>query len=632
MSNIMLFLRDVFDTDVGVDTLKPYIDADGSLLVEAMLGDPLLKKGLVFRHVWTDMLHTQPSFHHVFSYLAATRHLAVQDDSQVVPFIAKHAPIANLMPPQHTAGMCQNARNILGSKQAIREALHDKFAHRYGASDDTSLHLLDFWNACWKNSISVVKGFLQKASEGDTLADVYGMHKEIIDAGFCAEGHGFTKTYTPRGHVDSTTTLWDVLSDSVATDSSLSLLVMNASVLVIDASVEDTIEPWQVYGVLRWMNGLSPAGNLVLVATERVHNNLGGEPDWDTNIRPVYLAHASFLRYLPKKAGLCVVLSNDKPTCYLSTSKNIWLPLRPGVSENNIDLSAIVNTPSRTVSNSHFVHAYLQALHNASCQTTPIFYRFLLAYAHDNAERLDNVVPTQGSKNAVVVIDNRPNVLNAVAARITLANLKDGAWDLVVFCRKEHVSFYKSHMPENTQLVTDMPIASNRFSIALYNQMLKSTGFWRQLCKYDRVLLVQDDGMIVRAGLETHLAYDYIGAPWEKKNGYNSYMKDVCPSFVGNGGVSLRNPGAMVAVLETYEKESRALHFDGLQEIPEDVYFSRHTPLLGFKVPSYEEAQLFASEQVLNPASLGFHKCWPYHTYEAVKDYFNAYLSTPRLA
>jgi hypothetical protein len=79
-------------------------------------------------------------------------------------------------------------------------------------------------------------------------------------------------------------------------------------------------------------------------------------------------------------------------------------------------------------------------------------------------------------------------------------------------------------------------------SIADYNALLLSIEFWHRLARYHRVLMFQTDSEILRDGVEPFLAYDYVGAPFAWDYGHPG----------GNGGLSIRNPAAMLRVIRDH--------------------------------------------------------------------------------
>ncbi len=112
-------------------------------------------------------------------------------------------------------------------------------------------------------------------------------------------------------------------------------------------------------------------------------------------------------------------------------------------------------------------------------------------------------------------------------------------WVLEVYCADSNKAFierelggmqYNLHSGIVIQTVMD------------YNRLFLSRDFWEGLVKYDRILIFQSDSEILRSGIEEFLQYDYVGAPW--KLNFRG----------GNGGLSIRNPAAMIEALDKYKK------------------------------------------------------------------------------
>ncbi len=75
-----------------------------------------------------------------------------------------------------------------------------------------------------------------------------------------------------------------------------------------------------------------------------------------------------------------------------------------------------------------------------------------------------------------------------------------------------------------------------------YNKLFLSREFWEGMLAYKRVLIFQSDSEIFRSGIEEFLKYDYVGAPW--KLNFRG----------GNGGLSIRNPAAMIEAIDKHKK------------------------------------------------------------------------------
>ena len=144
-----------------------------------------------------------------------------------------------------------------------------------------------------------------------------------------------------------------------------------------------------------------------------------------------------------------------------------------------------------------------------------------------------------------------------------------------------------SHMdklPNDFQLIA---FNANDFSINSlydYNTLLTSISFWSNLLKYDRVLIFQQDSGILREGIEEFYQWDYIGAPWQFQD------------HGGNGGLSLRNPKAMIKTIMNNHYNPSAGN--------EDIYFSNH--LIGNLAPR-SECKKFSVESEFILGTFGYH-------------------------
>lgn len=220
-------------------------------------------------------------------------------------------------------------------------------------------------------------------------------------------------------------------------------------------------------------------------------------------------------------------------------------------------------------------------------------------------ERNDNT-------NAVVVVDNRPNPMTAFAALVTKNNIRgQAAWDIVVLTSSNAVKYYESHLP-GARVVALEVLDDTQFDVATYNEYLKTPEFWTCLSMrgYEKVLMVQDDGFVVRPGIEEFLTFDYVGAPWVSCAANQELTKLTKNNMVGNGGCSLRSVSAMLQITLDYPKDNEPLFNNNVQPVQEDVYFATHCG----NVADKESASAFASEQILSKKSIAFHKIWAYHS------------------
>lgn len=142
-------------------------------------------------------------------------------------------------------------------------------------------------------------------------------------------------------------------------------------------------------------------------------------------------------------------------------------------------------------------------------------------------------------------------------------------------------------------------IARNIKTINDYNQLLTSSRFWNELVRYDRILIFQHDSTLLRNGIEEFLEYDYVGAPWKfQEHG-------------GNGGLSIRNPKAMLACIQKQLWNPKLGN--------EDVYFSNLLKdMPEFKLAPRDVCSKFSCESIFQLGTLGYHAIEKYLTEEEV--------------
>lgn len=255
-----------------------------------------------------------------------------------------------------------------------------------------------------------------------------------------------------------------------------------------------------------------------------------------------------------------------------------------------------------------------------------IYYSFITEYFYKNLEKILSI-KTNGSSNIqVVLLDNRANPLSVVSTMFTLSNLNKNYWGCKIYTSKSAYDYYKKYLGKYAEIIVleelNKPI---KFHIDIYNDILKSTKFWKDL-NCEKCLIIQEDGIVFREGVERFLNYDYVGAPWADSP-ENMYLKNsVNPNMVGNGGLSIRNVNKMIEITDKYIKEKHLLFYKNINYTPEDVYFSMCLVKENAVLPSIEEAVQFSNEQIVYMKSCGIHKAWCYHSNTVTEQYFNKLL------
>lgn len=149
-------------------------------------------------------------------------------------------------------------------------------------------------------------------------------------------------------------------------------------------------------------------------------------------------------------------------------------------------------------------------------------------------------------------------------------------YELIIYHGKLNKHLFKNFDCKKHEVVID--------SLKGYNYFMTNPALWRSLEGYYRVLVFQSDSMLLRKGIEEFYGFDYIGAPWKFQD------------RGGNGGLSLRNPEAMLITTERTPYNPMLGY--------EDVYFSNH--LVGDIAPR-DVCRKFSVETIFQLGTLGCH-------------------------
>lgn len=159
-------------------------------------------------------------------------------------------------------------------------------------------------------------------------------------------------------------------------------------------------------------------------------------------------------------------------------------------------------------------------------------------------------------------------------------------WGLQIFHGSENEFFIKELLKDFKNVVYENLNIPNFKDRQTHTEILKTTDFWKK-SKGKKILIFQNDSMLLKNGIDQFLKWDYIGAPWKKP-------KEGC--FVGNGGLSLRTRDKMIEITEKHKSDY------GMWE---DIYFSKYTN--GEGLADLESAKKFAMEDDYCPNPMGIH-------------------------
>jgi hypothetical protein len=140
-------------------------------------------------------------------------------------------------------------------------------------------------------------------------------------------------------------------------------------------------------------------------------------------------------------------------------------------------------------------------------------------------------------------------------------------------------------------------------SVQDYSRLLLSDFFYESFQAYSHVLICQPDARVLKPELGYWIdqPYDYFGAPWPQGFELTLHPKEIkipegirCKSFVGNGGLSLRNIKSCLALLS----EFNSLREEWVQYgHAEDLFFGFASTLSKqFRTPNLMVSACFSHE------------------------------------
>lgn len=696
------FLEEIFDKPLSNAKINSFIDKEkNNLKMSEVFRDTELLNHLTFRHMWKSVLGVPPSKNLAFSFSSACLVGRADDDfiPRFVRFLREKVVIYRFINLDIEI-LNKTKKNFVAEMsdvQKVKEEILDKFKFRFNCFHlrmDATESLFTSFKTCIfdKHALQILgllassKGksnTMQRApKEITSLKDYFAFHEQVISAFRVKERNIFSSFVLaePVKNAMERLTFYDVLSESVCSDSLFLRNILGSQ---------------SIY----WESGKAMLHNRLLFLMESM-NNLDSKPivvfksikDMAWEVEPsfhfntYYVPHHCLMNYVPKVTKTFVLISDNLlPPCTTISSKVdtslyycllgdipeelIFIPTHfnryiTNSMENRDRISKLLtshkvyvisdvdiaegNMETNMIKNKYYVEHQWNAHLTLQCPYTVqegnnrcnvlLYDQFLMRYHDENKAKFETIKINPASKNAVVLVDNRENIFSVICLYITLANLQQNNWKVVVVCNTDNEAFFRTHVKvPGVQFNTSFKVPSKKFDIDIYNNLLKSTAFWESLGA-SNALFVQDDCALFKPGMEDMFArYDYIGAPWQRdwkgEDPNKHIFEHVNTEMVGNGGLSYRNVKAMARICKKYAKKAKMLHYDGMQQMPEDVFFSKFGKLEELNMPSYQEAQRFAVEQVCNLAAdpLGFHKPWPYHKLSTIVELFNSFLQKDKM-
>lgn len=224
---------------------------------------------------------------------------------------------------------------------------------------------------------------------------------------------------------------------------------------------------------------------------------------------------------------------------------------------------------------------------------------------------------------AIIIEPRKHRALEYILKNI-LKNLSNN-WNIVIChgnLNEEYVkNIVKEKLNEYTIRISFVNLKLDNLDFYGYNSVMLDPNFYNNI-PTEVFLVFQTDSIIISKNknvINDFLKYDYAGAPFDNIGPHNSHLN----KLVGNGGFSLRRKSKMLEILNSCKA---SWDYNG-----EDRFFSFPCNNIPINKPSFEEAQHFCSQFVLNENSFAVHKPWNhfpldkvFKLFPEVSEYFNA--------
>jgi len=185
------------------------------------------------------------------------------------------------------------------------------------------------------------------------------------------------------------------------------------------------------------------------------------------------------------------------------------------------------------------------------------------------------------------------------------------SWSFTIVCGNQNYHFIKEISNTLSENINIIKLDYDNMTRNEYSNYLMTSHFWN-LLDGNKILIFQEDSLILKKNIMDFIEYDYVGAPFPKGT-------DDTPNGVGNGGLSLRSRNKMLEVIKKCPIQNfkignstkKYMDMVGMDSVPEDVYFSKN--LQDYKmghVADWNTAYHFSSESIFNSNSFGCHQLW----------------------
>ena len=638
------FLEEIFDSVIDVSQV---VDTEkGLLLYNSIYHHPLVNYGLQFSWIWRCFYGSYPTKFWINAYRTSNKQYGFMD---IVSFIMKKTFIKYTGQFFHQAfKQWENDFDLyksqLKSEQFCKHEISLKLQDRYCVSlnsecDNKSLYSIyqDILN------LHVSHTIYESCLGACDLKNYFEQHKTIIKQYNLKQVNVITGYVLPIEIDESSLTLniYECIRNVFLADHYFLRLMFLSRCVYVDKNVPEQEDMLILKTLLSLKDMHQPVvfTKSVLEKTCKLQFHVQSKMVFQ-NVPNFFYSYTEITNeslIYPHKFAL---------TKYESV---IYCPIESKIGNFNSTLKNDLRIV-RTISNKRYTslpNEFFLKISNESEIDKLVFEKIIMAHAKNNTnpsllpscntlymydfvqryiELFDINLPIKCNKyapNCVVLVDNRANIMSVLSCKMTFQNLCSDKWALVVFTSKQNKEFYEMCLGDNViVIVLDYFEHMGNFDIQDYNNILTDTTTWEHLKSYDKCLIIQDDGFIVRRGVEQFLEYDYVGAPWSEVEENKALIHRANPQMVGNGGISLRSIKMSIEICKEDKFFSKWLFFENLVPTPEDVFFANRIYLRKGFIPERKIANKFASEQVVDFECVGIHRIWSYNQNNIVREFF----------
>ena len=593
------FLHNVFDIELPKRITDTFV-VNGDVDLSKIFSHPALKLNVFYCHLWKYIFKTFPSCHQYSNFLQ-TQFINLDGDivirtNMIDDFLnGMYIIKLGLVLKFNILEFSKFAHDLINRVENIeflKNSMLEKMEYRYDVTlDRTKNMLLSFFNICYNNTEIIKNETL--LSFKNPLTD---FELDLIHT---------TKSNSYQNN------LYIINQDVYFMNK-----VLNHPVVVVDLSNPTNI----VEDIIKHVS--KEFGKKCVVFSK-------GPIDGDVFECKF---QESMYRYIPRIAPWCLMIT-DKTSRFhtglaMQYENNVLciliddVPKSLDMNNYNRVISICNDTDFKLHNNGTFWKHHIKYINPATSNNASnnilLFVEFIYNYAAAYCE----TIPPQPVKTnkLILLIDNRENDLSVISCKCALVNTT--GWHCRVITSKKSSIYYERHLPM-VQVRTHQ-LLENQFDIDVYNSIMEDIDMWKGIKEdgYENVLIIQDDGIMIRPGVDKYLDYDYVGAPWADVPDNVIIKHTSNGNLVGNGGFSLRKVQTTIDLLERYGDKKCQTFYHNINRIPEDVYYMKWLTQMGAKFPSKHEASFFSMEQVINVDCIGFHKFWCYHPFSEVKQIF----------